>query len=55
MGRLVDQSSSIYCSVVGTIPKMANGQTSQPVHEYILHGGQYSPQDGEWVDYSTSP
>jgi len=43
MGRLLNQSLSIYCSVVGTVPKMANGQTDRPVLEYILLGGQYSP------------
>jgi hypothetical protein len=55
MSRLVDQSPSIYCSVVSTVPRMANEQTGQPVLEYILLGGRYSPQDGEWADWSTSP
>jgi len=28
MGRLVDQSPSISCSVVGTVPRISNGKTS---------------------------
>ena len=43
MGRLVNQSPSISCSVVGTVPRMENGQTGQPVPKYILLGGRYSP------------
>ena len=44
MGRLVNQSPSISCSVVGTVPRMANGQTGRPVLEYFMLGGRYSPQ-----------
>ena len=42
--RLVDQSPSISCSVVGTVPRMSHRQTSRLVPECIMLGGRYSPQ-----------
>jgi len=50
MGRLVDQYPSLSRSVVGTVPRMSNRQTSRPVPEHVMLGGRYSPQDIEWAD-----
>ena len=44
MGRQVDQSPSMSCSVVSTVPRMSNGQTGRPVPEHVMLGGRYSPQ-----------
>jgi len=57
MGRLVDQSPSMSCSVVDTVPRMSNGPTSRPVPEHVMLGVRYSPQDVEMcrlVDQSPS-
>jgi hypothetical protein len=44
MGRLVDQSPRMSCSVVGTVLRMSNGQTGRPVPEHVMLDGRYSPQ-----------
>ena len=44
MGRLVDQSPSISCSVVGKAPRISNGQTGRPVPEHLMLSGRYNPQ-----------
>jgi len=44
MDRLVDQSPSISCSVVGTVPRLLDGRAGRPVLEHIMLGGRYSPQ-----------
>jgi len=44
MGRLVDQSLSMSCSVVGIVLRLSNGQTGRPVPEHVMLGGRYSPQ-----------
>jgi len=53
LGRLVDQSLSIPCSVVGTVPGFI-GQTGRPVPVHTVLRGRYSPQL-HWADWSTSP
>ena len=44
MDRLVNQSLSMSCSVVGTVLRMSNGQTGRPVPKHVMLGGWYSPQ-----------
>ena len=44
MCRLIDQSSSMSCSVVGTVPKFLDVQTYRPVPEHIMLGGRYRPR-----------
>jgi len=44
MGRSIDQSSSMSCSVVGTVTEMSNGQIDRPVPEHVMLGGQYRHQ-----------
>ena len=55
MGRLVDQSPSIQCSVVGTVRKLSNGQAGRPVPKHTILGGRCSPQTFKWAGWSTSP
>jgi len=43
-GRLVDQSPSLWRSVVGTVPRFSNWKAGQPVPERMVLGGRYSPQ-----------
>jgi len=53
-GRLVDQSPSIQCSVVGTVSRSPNWQTGRPVPEHTVLGGRYSPQISKLAVWSTS-
>ena len=54
-GRLVDQSPSVQCSVVGAVPRTPNWQTGRPVSERIVLDGQCSPQVSKLTNWSTSP
>ena len=52
LSELVDQSPSVSCSVVGTVPSLSIVRTGRPVPERIVLGGRYSPQFVDWANWS---
>jgi len=53
--RLINQSPSVLCSVVGAVPRFPNWQTGRPVPEHTVLGGRCSPQIFKLADWATSP